>query len=52
MSMWIATYAMGFHDLHVAYVQRLNRVADVFVPLLALIQQEQAARNPEGDLID
>jgi hypothetical protein len=29
----------------VAYVQRLNRVADVFASLLALIQQEQAARN-------
>jgi hypothetical protein len=31
----------------VAYVQRLNRVADVFAPLLALIQQEQEAMNPE-----
>jgi hypothetical protein len=30
----------------VAYVQHLNRVADVFAPLLALIQQEQEARNP------
>jgi hypothetical protein len=30
----------------VAYVQRLNRVADVFAPLLALIQQEQETRNP------
>ncbi len=30
---------------YVAYVQRLNRVADVFAPLLALIQQEQATRN-------
>ena len=29
----------------VAYVQRLNRVADVFVPLLALIQQEQETGN-------
>jgi hypothetical protein len=37
----------GFPRLpgYVAYVQRLNRVADVFAPLLALIQQEQAARN-------
>ncbi|WP_430233675.1 hypothetical protein [Nitrosomonas communis] len=31
---------------YVAYVQRLNRVADVFAPLLALIQQEQEIRNP------
>jgi hypothetical protein len=31
---------------YVAYVQRLNRVADVFAPLLALIQQEQETRNP------
>ncbi len=30
---------------YVAYVQRLNRVADVFAPLLALIQQEQEVRN-------
>jgi hypothetical protein len=30
---------------YVAYVQRLNRVADVFTPLLALIQQEQETRN-------
>ncbi|AKH38450.1 MULTISPECIES: hypothetical protein [Nitrosomonas] len=30
---------------YVAYVQRLNRVADVFAPLLALIQQEQETRN-------
>ncbi|WP_217646594.1 hypothetical protein [Nitrosomonas sp. Nm34] len=44
--MRIATYAMGFHDFHVAYVQRLNRVADVFAPLLALIQQEQKTRDP------
>jgi hypothetical protein len=29
----------------VAYVPRLNRVADVFAPLLALIQQEQEAMN-------
>ncbi|SDW70369.1 hypothetical protein SAMN05421882_102333 [Nitrosomonas communis] len=29
-----------------AYVQRLNRVADVFAPLLALIQQEQETWNP------
>jgi hypothetical protein len=38
----------GFPQLpsYVAYVQHLNRVADVFAPLLALIQQEQAARNP------
>jgi hypothetical protein len=38
----------GFPQLpsYVAYVQRLNRVADVFAPLLVLIQQEQAARNP------
>jgi hypothetical protein len=31
---------------YVAYVQRLNRVADVFAPLLALIQQEQETLNP------
>ncbi|SFN06105.1 hypothetical protein [Nitrosomonas communis] len=31
---------------YVAYVQRLNQVADVFAPLLALIQQEQEPRNP------
>jgi len=31
---------------YVAYVQRLNRVSDVFAPLLALIQQEQEAQNP------
>ena len=30
---------------YVAYVQRLNRVADVFAPLLALIQQEQEAKK-------
>ncbi|SDW18263.1 hypothetical protein [Nitrosomonas communis] len=38
----------GFPRLpgYVAYVQRLNRVADVFAPLLALIQQEQEIRNP------
>ena len=30
----------------IAYVHRLNRVADVFAPLLALIQQEQKTRNP------
>jgi hypothetical protein len=30
---------------YVAYVQRLNRVADVFAPLLALIQQEQEAKS-------
>jgi len=30
---------------YVAYVQRLNRVSDVFAPL-ALIQQEQEAKNP------
>ncbi|UVS62888.1 MULTISPECIES: hypothetical protein [Nitrosomonas] len=30
-----------------AYVQRLNRVAYVFAPLLALIQQEQEAINSE-----
>jgi hypothetical protein len=29
----------------VAYVQRLNQVADVFAPLLALIQQEQEVKN-------
>ncbi|SDX06209.1 hypothetical protein [Nitrosomonas communis] len=32
---------------YVAYVQRLNPVADVFAPLLALIQQEQEAMNSE-----
>ena len=31
---------------YVAYVQRLNRVADVFAPLLALIQQKQETMNP------
>jgi hypothetical protein len=31
---------------YVAYVQRLNRVADVFAPLLALIQQEQETIHP------
>jgi hypothetical protein len=38
----------GFPRLpgYVAYVQRLNRVADVFAPLLTLIQQEQEIRNP------
>ena len=37
----------GFPRLpgYVAYVQHLNRVADVFAPLLALIQQEQETRN-------
>ena len=30
---------------YVAYVQRLNQVADVFAPLLALIQQEQEVKN-------
>jgi hypothetical protein len=30
---------------YVAYVQRLNRVADVFAPLLEQIQQEQEANN-------
>ncbi len=38
----------GFPRLpsYVAYVQRLNQVADVFAPLLALIQQEQETRDP------
>jgi hypothetical protein len=37
----------------VAYVQRLNRVADVFAPLLALIQQGQEDKNPwQAWLID
>ena len=45
--MRIVTYAMGFHDFHVAYVQRLNRVTDVFAPLLELIQQEHKTRDPE-----
>ncbi|MCO6428974.1 hypothetical protein [Nitrosomonas communis] len=31
---------------YVAYVQRLNRVADVFALLLALIQQEQENKDP------
>ena len=31
---------------YAAYVKRLNRVVDVFAPLLALIQQEQEIRNP------
>ncbi len=30
---------------YTAYVQRLNKVADVFAPLLELIQQEQADKN-------
>jgi hypothetical protein len=38
---------------YVAYVQRLNRVADVFSPLLVLIQQEQEVKNPgQAWLID
>jgi hypothetical protein len=40
---------------NVAYIQRLNRVADVFAPLslLALIQQEDEARKPgQAWLID
>lgn len=32
---------------YVAFVQRLNRVADVFAPLLTLIQEEQAAKNSQ-----
>lgn len=32
---------------YVAFVQRLNKVADVFAPLLELIQQEQEAKNQE-----
>jgi hypothetical protein len=37
----------GFPRLpsYVAYFQRLNQVADVFTPLLALIQQEQEVKN-------
>lgn len=31
------------------YVQHLNRVADVFAPLLALIQQEQESRVSLAD---
>ena len=31
---------------YVAYVQRLNRVTDVFAPLIALIQQKQETMNP------
>ena len=30
---------------YTAFVQRLNRVADVFVPLLTLIQNEQEGTN-------
>jgi hypothetical protein len=30
---------------YVAYVQRLSREADVFAPLLALIQQGQEVKN-------
>ena len=30
---------------YTAYVQRLNKVADVFAPLLEMIQQEQASKN-------
>ena len=30
---------------YTAFVQRLNRVADVFVPLLTLIQNEQQGKN-------
>ena len=45
----------GFPRLpsYVAYVQRLNQVADVFASLLALIQQEQEVKNPgQAWLID
>ena len=42
MRMRIAIDAIGFPRLpsDIAYVHRLNRVADVFAPLLVLIQQE------------
>lgn len=33
----------------VVHVQHLNRVADVFAPLLALIQQEQESRASLAD---
>jgi hypothetical protein len=32
---------------YVAFVQRLNKVAEVFAPLLTLIQQEQESQNPK-----
>jgi hypothetical protein len=32
---------------YTAFVQRLNKVADVFAPLLEIIQQEQEAKNTE-----
>jgi hypothetical protein len=45
----------GFPRLpsYVTYVQSLNQVADVFAPLLALVQQEQEVKNPgQAWLID
>lgn len=33
---------------HTAYVQRLNKVADAFAPLLEMIQQEQTRPNRES----
>jgi hypothetical protein len=33
---------------YTAYVQRLNKVADAFAPLLEMIQQEQARSNRES----
>lgn len=32
---------------YTAFVQRLNKVADIFAPLLEIIQQEQEAKNTE-----
>ncbi len=33
---------------YTAYVQRLNKVADVFAPLLEMIQQDQVSQNPKS----
>jgi len=36
---------MGRAPGYTAFVQRLNKVADVFAPLLEIIQQEQATNR-------
>ena len=36
---------------YVAFVQRLNRLSDVFVPLLEIIQSEQEANQPHSALL-
>jgi hypothetical protein len=33
---------------YAAFVQRLNKVADVFAPLLSLIQQEQESKSAKS----